>query len=135
MSKGLDLTRSEADGVSDLKTALEKIAQLETALQSRIIIEQAKGMLAERLTVDMDTAFGILRHAARSHRMKLHDLAARVVHERMTPAPLVVAIARESRLRAGWMRERAEAQRAKLEVLGKQISEQLRIAEERNRRL
>jgi hypothetical protein len=125
---------SEADSVNDLDEAREKIAQLETALQSRIIIEQAKGVLSERLGIDVDQAFGILRHAARSHRMKLHDVAARVVHERVTPAPVVVAIAREARMRGAWMRERAEAQRRRMEELTTQINEQLRIANERYRR-
>jgi hypothetical protein len=125
---------SEADGVSDLEAAREKIQQLETALQSRIIIEQAKGMLAERLGIDVDAAFGILRHAARSHRVKLHDLAARVVHERLTPAPVVVAIAREARMRGAWMREQAEAQRARMEHLLAQLAEQLRDAEQLRRR-
>jgi len=125
---------SEADGVWDLAAAKEKIQQLETALESRIVIEQAKGVLAERLGIDVDAAFGILRHAARSHRVKLHDLAARVVHERLTPAPVVVAIARESRMRGAWMRERAEAQRARMEHLLTQVSEQLRVAEELRRR-
>ncbi len=120
-----------AEELSELEAAREKIAQLETALQSRVVIEQAKGILAERLGIDVDAAFGILRHAARSHRTKLHEVAARVVHERVTPAPVVVAIARESRLRAGWMRERAEAQRARMETLTAQVAEQLRSASER----
>ena len=128
------VTTSEADSVSDLETAREKIQQLETALRSRIVIEQAKGVLAERLGIDVDAAFGLLRHAARSHRVKLHDLAARVVHERATPAPVVVAIARESRLRGAWMRERAEAQRARMEDLLAQVSEQLRVADQLRRR-
>jgi hypothetical protein len=125
---------SEADSVNDLDEAREKIVQLETALQSRIIIEQAKGVLSERLGIDVDQAFGLLRHAARSHRMKLHDVAARVVHERVTPAPVVVAIAREARMRGAWMRERAEAQRRRMEELTAQINEQLRVANERYRR-
>jgi hypothetical protein len=125
---------SEADSVNNLDEAREKIAQLETALQSRIIIEQAKGVLSERLGIDVDQAFGILRHAARSHRMKLHDVAGRVVHERVTPAPVVVAIAREARMRGAWMRERAEAQRRRMEELTAQINEQLRIVNERYRR-
>lgn len=52
--------------------------QLRTALATRIVIEQAKGMLAERFEMDVDEAFERLRHRARSHRMKLHELAAAV---------------------------------------------------------
>jgi len=52
--------------------------QLRTALATRIVIEQAKGMLAERFEMDVDEAFERLRHQARSHRMKLHVLAAAV---------------------------------------------------------
>ena len=52
--------------------------QLRTALATRIVIEQAKGMLAERFEMDVDEAFERLRRQARSHRMKLHVLAAAV---------------------------------------------------------
>jgi transcriptional regulator with GAF, ATPase, and Fis domain len=49
--------------------------QLQTALNSRVIIEQAKGKLAERLGVDMDQAFSLLREFARSRNRRLSDLA------------------------------------------------------------
>src|SRR5579864_543974 len=49
--------------------------QLQTALNSRVVIEQAKGKLAERLSLDMDQAFSLLRHHARSRNQRLSDLA------------------------------------------------------------
>ena len=49
--------------------------QLQTALNSRVIIEQAKGKLAERLGVDMDQAFTLLRERARTSNRRLSDLA------------------------------------------------------------
>ena len=49
--------------------------QLQAALNSRVIIEQAKGKLAERRGLDMDTAFSTLRHYARDRNLRLSDLA------------------------------------------------------------
>jgi AmiR/NasT family two-component response regulator len=62
--------------------------QLQGALDSRVLIEQAKGMLAERLTISPDDAFLMLRRAARANRIKLHDLAGRVVASRETPTEI-----------------------------------------------
>jgi AmiR/NasT family two-component response regulator len=64
---------------------LEKTQQLETALQSRVVIEQAKGVLSARHDVDMETAFDALRRSARSNRVRVRDLAQRVVTEAVTP--------------------------------------------------
>ena len=52
---------------------------LTNALNSRIVIEQAKGVLAERLQVEMSVAFETLRHHARNHNIRLVDLSRRLV--------------------------------------------------------
>src|SRR6266511_1516955 len=67
----------------------ERAEQLEGALDSRITIEQAKGVLAERLGLDIDGAFSVLRGAARSDRAKLHELARAVVASNETPVTII----------------------------------------------
>jgi GAF domain-containing protein len=53
--------------------------QLQQALTSRIAIEQAKGVLAERHELSMDLAFSSLRDYARNNNLRLSELAAAVV--------------------------------------------------------
>ena len=53
--------------------------QLQVALNSRVIIEQAKGVLAERLRVTPDEAFVILRRYARDRNHPLTDLSGDVI--------------------------------------------------------
>jgi GAF domain-containing protein len=50
-------------------------AQLNEALNSRIIIEQAKGKISEAAGLDMDRAFQRLRNHARSHNLRLTELS------------------------------------------------------------
>ena len=49
--------------------------QLQAALNSRVVIEQAKGKIAERLGLDMDQAFNVLRDNARARNLRLSELA------------------------------------------------------------
>jgi GAF domain-containing protein len=62
--------------------------QLTSALNSRIAIEQAKGILAERAGLDMTEAFGRLRSHARSHNLRLADVALAVIEGRLTDPAL-----------------------------------------------
>jgi len=67
----------------------ERATQLQAALDSRVVIEQAKGMLRERLGLSTEGAFELLRAAARSHRVKLSGLAADVVGSFARPESIV----------------------------------------------
>ena len=53
--------------------------QLTHALNSRVVIEQAKGMVAERLNLGMEGAFAVLRSHSRNHNVRLADLANSVI--------------------------------------------------------
>ncbi len=57
--------------------------QLQRALDSRIVIEQAKGFLAQTHRIDMDQAFAKLRTHARSNQELLADVARAVVERRL----------------------------------------------------
>lgn len=78
-----------------------RCAQLQHALDSRVVIEQAKGVISERFSLDSKEAFDTLRRAARSHRMRLHDLASMVVSSRETPPELSDQLNGRSRLTPG----------------------------------
>lgn len=69
-------------------------AQLMRALESRVVIEQAKGVLAERYALPIDAAFDVLRRSARSNRVSIHELAARVVREGATPIEVALTLAK-----------------------------------------
>jgi GAF domain-containing protein len=62
--------------------------QLNHALNSRIVIEQAKGMVAEREQVDMEGAFSLLRNHARNHNAGLADVARSVIDGSLAAAAL-----------------------------------------------
>jgi ANTAR domain len=75
-----------AERLEELVVALaEANAQLQRALDSRVVIEQAKGVLAERFGLDMSDAFELLRRSARNNRMRLRELATLVVESDETP--------------------------------------------------
>ena len=64
--------------------------QLQTALNSRILIEQAKGALAERAGMDVDEAFDVMRAFSRKARRPLTGVALAVVNGSMTVRELQI---------------------------------------------
>ncbi|HWM22474.1 MAG TPA: GAF and ANTAR domain-containing protein [Ilumatobacteraceae bacterium] len=63
--------------------------QLQHALNSRVVIEQAKGIVAERNGLNMDQSFATLRSHARTHNLRLSDVARDVVSGTLTAAALM----------------------------------------------
>jgi hypothetical protein len=72
----------------------QRAEELQHALNTRIVIEQAKGVLSERLGLDIEAAFSVLRGAARFERVKAHALATAVVEDKDTPQTIVRFLAR-----------------------------------------
>jgi GAF domain-containing protein len=63
-------------------------SQLQTALTSRVRIEQAKGILAERWHTDLDQAFDVLRRYARKERLVMELVATEVIKGSLDDAAL-----------------------------------------------
>jgi AmiR/NasT family two-component response regulator len=63
-------------------------AQLESALSSRVVIEQAKGVLAERRRIPVDEAFAQLRRHARNNNLRLAEVARDTVTGVLDPTVL-----------------------------------------------
>ncbi len=66
-------------------------AQLQTALISRVVIEQAKGVLAERGGLTMHDAFQALRKYARDRNLRLHAVAQGIVERAVDPAAILAS--------------------------------------------
>jgi len=65
------------------------VQELQSALNSRVIIEQAKGMLAERARIGVDAAFATLRSYARHRNRRLSDIARELIDGRLDPTELI----------------------------------------------
>lgn len=86
-----------------VKHGTDLAEQLQGALNSRIVLEQAKGIVAEGRQVDVDEAFALLRGYARSNRTQLSVVASSVINHSLTPADLAFGTehhARETKRRS-----------------------------------
>lgn len=71
--------------------------QLQNALDSRVVLEQAKGVLSYSGSLDMAAAYATLRQYARDHNLKLTELSRALV-ERALPADVVLGHVRDREL-------------------------------------
>lgn len=67
-----------------LRDSQQLAEHLGLALNSRVLIEQAKGVLAERCQIDMQEAFTRLRRHSRDHGRRLSDVAAAIIDGSLT---------------------------------------------------
>jgi GAF domain-containing protein len=65
------------------------VEQLQLALNTRISVEQAKGIIAEYGGVDMGVAFESIRSFARKHRLKLSSVAESLIRRELQPGEVV----------------------------------------------
>ena len=70
-----------------------RASELQSALESRVVIEQAVGMLAERFDLSVADGFDLLRRAARDSRRQLRSLATELTQSRAT-TPVEITAAR-----------------------------------------
>jgi hypothetical protein len=82
----LQLRRALADAATNdlpqARTILQRDAlteQSQSVLDTRVLIQHAKGVIAERHHIDMDGAFTLARASARSHNRRLANLARPLV--------------------------------------------------------
>lgn len=78
----------DSDSADDLAAMRNRVRfyrtraeQLQYALDHRLPIEQAKGVLAERYQIDVDSAFELLRSFCRNNNMKIHDVARTLIEQ------------------------------------------------------
>jgi len=87
----IGVLQQRSAGESVLVTDRLQHAQLEFGLSSRVVIEQAKGVLAQFGGMDMDRAFVELRAYARRNRLGLVELSQGLVDRRYRPSDILAA--------------------------------------------
>jgi GAF domain-containing protein len=72
-----------------LRESEDLAAHLQLALTSRVVLEQAKGVIADRGRFTVDQAFLMLRQYSRDHNERLHDVSRGVVDGAIDPSLVV----------------------------------------------
>lgn len=99
-----------------MRRSAEKSEQLQRALDSRVLVEQAKGLVAGRLGTDVDVAFMLLRAYARSRNLQLAGVCKDVLSRKLPPSALLTEShgrRQEAKLQAERARGARRAERAR----------------------
>ena len=80
-----DIATGYVAHASELDQARRINEQLQTALDTRVIVEQAKGLLAGERGISLDAAFNVLRRHARSHNASVGSVAEAIVELGLRP--------------------------------------------------
>ena len=81
------LQPTEDQAEESVASLLERTVQLQIALDSRVTIDLATGFVAGNMDVSFEQAFALLRESARSRRVRLDDLAGRIIESRGAELP------------------------------------------------
>jgi AmiR/NasT family two-component response regulator len=74
-----DIAATSIDQTRQLQQQRQLVHQLQNALNSRVVLEQAKGVIAERMKTDFPSAFAELRSLARNAQRPIHHVAEEIV--------------------------------------------------------
>lgn len=77
-----DVAAATIEHLRTLEQTARLVGQLQNALEHRVVVEQAKGVLAERLGVDCHAAFREIRNTARREQKPISEVATSVVASR-----------------------------------------------------
>lgn len=76
-----DLAATTIEQTNRVQQARTLVSQLQNALDSRVIIEQAKGIVAAKNQIDVSTAFTEIRSIARREQRPVHSVASDIVND------------------------------------------------------
>ena len=119
---------------AELRAARTLAAQLETALASRVVIEQAKGVLAERSRTSVESAFHALRRHARGHNQRLTELCETIA-SRAPDADVEVSVSPMTAARREALSDRAIARWRQVHAESREYSERAQAAVSRSAEL
>ena len=80
-----DVAAAHVENASRLGALVRTSEELETALESRVVLEQAKGILASYHDISLQEAFDLIRRGARTRHISIREVAEGIVDLGLRP--------------------------------------------------